>query len=157
MKAAIKILDQRLSGMLPAYETEHAAGMDLRACIDGDLIIPPGGSALVPAGFSLAVPEGFVAVIAPRSGLGHKHGIVLGNLVGVIDADYRGQVMVSLWNRLSPTFCSDDDGNDLNCYRVKPFARIAQMLILPVALAEWDVIDELPESGRGAGGFGSTG
>ncbi len=161
MKVAIKILDSRLVDLagssLPAYETAHAAGMDIRACIDTDLIIPPGGCALVPAGFAMAVPEGFVAVLAPRSGLGHKHGIVLGNLVGVLDADYRGQVMVSVWNRREPRFSSDEDGNDLHSYRVQPLERIAQMLILPVARAEWDVVAELPESGRGAGGFGSTG
>lgn len=161
MKVAIKILDGRLADLagssLPAYETAYAAGMDIRACIGSDLIIQPGGCALIPVGFAMAVPEGFAAVLVPRSGLGHKHGIVLGNLVGVIDGDYRGQVMVSVWNRRAPSVSANEDGSNLHSYRIQPLERIAQMLILPVSRAEWDIVDELPETGRGAGGFGSTG
>jgi len=161
MKVAIRILDPRLNdlagGLLPAYETPNAAGMDLRACIEEDLIVPPSGSALIPCGFAMAVPEGFVAVLAPRSGLGHKHGIVLGNLIGVIDADYRGQVMVSIWNRREPIFSSDEEVHDLHAYRIQPMERIAQMMIVPVARVEWEIVVDLPVTVRGDGGFGSTG
>ncbi len=149
MKVAIRVLDPRLNdlagGLLPAYETFNAAGMDLRACIDESMTIHQGQSLLIPCGFAMALPEGFVAVLAPRSGLGHKHGIVLGNLIGVVDADYRGPVMVSAWNR-----------GDLP-YTIKPMERIAQMMIVPVARVEWEIVVDLPVTVRGDGGFGSTG
>lgn len=158
MKAAIKIMDSRLTGrMLPTYETENAAAMDLRACIHCPVIVDPGDTVLISAGFSMSVPEGFVAILAPRSGLGHKHGIILGNTVGVIDGDYRGQVMVSVWNRRYQSGIHDAFGIDTNAYRINPMDRIAQMLIAPVARMEWEIVDELPPTARGAGGFGSTG
>ena len=144
MKASIQILDARVQP--PAYETPGSAGMDLRAAIDEPVSLPPGGSKLLPAGFSMALPAGHVALLMPRSGLGHKDGIVLGNLVGVIDSDYRGPVMVSVWNRRAD-----------QVYTVHPLDRIAQMLIIPVAQVNWKEVDALPATLRGAGGFGSTG
>lgn len=149
MNIPIRILNPGLAGNLPAYETEHAAGMDLRAAIEAPLSIIPGEAVLIPCGFSMAVPPGYAAILVPRSGLGHKKGLVLGNLVGVIDADYRGEVMVSAWNR--------ERGNGTHIVTIHPWDRIAQMLIIPVERAEWDTVDSLPETTRGAGGFGSTG
>ena len=149
MKAVqIKILDPRLGTEfpLPDYATAGSAGMDLRACVDEVLTIAPGETRLIPTGFAMHMEESeMAAVILPRSGLGHKHGIVLGNLVGLIDSDYQGQVFVSCWNR------SKDD------FQVEPGARIAQLVFLPVVQAQWQVVDEFETSDRGGGGFGHTG
>ena len=142
----IRLLDQRLREQLPAYATPGAAGMDLRACLDAPLTLQPGQAELIATGLSIHVADpGYAAVILPRSGLGHKHGIVLGNLVGLIDSDYQGPLMVSCWNRGS------------QAYAVQPFERIAQLVIVPVAQAQWTVVDALTPSSRGEGGFGSTG
>jgi dUTP pyrophosphatase len=144
----IKILDPRLGTEfpLPDYATAGSAGMDLRACVDEVLTIAPGETRLIPTGFAMHMEESeMAAVILPRSGLGHKHGIVLGNLVGLIDSDYQGQVFVSCWNR------SKDD------FQVEPGARIAQLVFLPVVQAQWQVVDEFETSDRGGGGFGHTG
>ena len=148
MKAPIqlKILDKRIANQLPQYATDGSAGLDMRACIDEAITLKAGESALIPTGLAihLADPK-MAAVLLPRSGLGHKNGIVLGNLVGLIDSDYQGEVKVSLWNRSNTDFV------------VEPFARIAQMVIIPVIQAAFEVVDEFDESERGAGGFGSTG
>ncbi|MBQ9682727.1 MAG: dUTP diphosphatase [Neisseriaceae bacterium] len=148
MKAPIqlKILDKRIAEQLPQYATDGSAGLDMRACIDAPMTLKSGESALIPTGLAihLADPK-MAAVLLPRSGLGHKNGIVLGNLVGLIDSDYQGEVKVSLWNRSNTDFV------------VEPFARIAQMVIIPVIQAAFEVVDEFDESQRGAGGFGSTG
>jgi dUTP pyrophosphatase len=145
-KLAVKILDERMRSQLPAYATGGSAGLDLRACIDAPLTLQPGDSSLVPTGLAIHVGDpGFAAVIIPRSGLGHKHGIVLGNLVGLIDSDYQGQLMVSCWNRGKQAFV------------VNPMERIAQLVIVPVVQVELDVVESFEESARGAGGFGSTG
>ena len=148
MKAPIqlKILDKRIAEQLPQYATDGSAGLDMRACIDAPITLKAGESALIPTGLAihLADPK-MAAVLLPRSGLGHKNGIVLGNLVGLIDSDYQGEVKVSLWNRSNTDFV------------VEPFARIAQMVIIPVIQAAFEVVDEFDESQRGAGGFGSTG
>ncbi|MBP5790085.1 MAG: dUTP diphosphatase [Neisseriaceae bacterium] len=148
MKAPIqlKILDKRIANQLPQYATDGSAGLDMRACIDAPMTLKSGESALIPTGLAihLADPK-MAAVLLPRSGLGHKNGIVLGNLVGLIDSDYQGEVKVSLWNRSNTDFV------------VEPFARIAQMVIIPVIQAAFEVVDEFDESQRGAGGFGSTG
>ena len=142
----IRLLDQRLREQLPAYATPGAAGMDLRACLDAPLTLQPGQAELIATGLSIHVADpGYAAVILPRSGLGHKHGIVLGNLVGLIDSDYQGPLMVSCWNRGS------------QAYSVQPFERIAQLVIVPVAQAQWTVVDAFTPSSRGEGGFGSTG
>ncbi len=144
----IKVLDQRLGAEfpLPDYATPGAAGMDLRACLDETLTIAPGETRLIPTGFAMHVQDsGMAAVILPRSGLGHKHGIVLGNLVGLIDSDYQGQVFVSCWNRSESAF------------QVEPGARIAQLVFLPVVQACWEPVEEFDSSDRGAGGFGHTG
>ena len=142
----VKILDSRLRDQPPHYATEGAAGLDLRACIDGPLDLLPGGSALVPSGLAIHLADpGFAAMVLPRSGLGHKHGIVLGNLVGLIDSDYQGQIMVSLWNRSTVPFT------------LRPMERIAQLVIVPVLQVALNVVDSFEESERGAGGFGSTG
>ena len=142
----VKILDPRLRDQPPHYATEGAAGLDLRACIDGPLDLLPGGSALVPSGLAIHLADpGFAAMVLPRSGLGHKHGIVLGNLVGLIDSDYQGQIMVSLWNRSTVPFT------------LRPMERIAQLVIVPVLQVALNVVDSFEESERGAGGFGSTG
>jgi dUTP pyrophosphatase len=142
----IRILDERLRATPPAYATAGAAGIDLRACIAEALTLAPGGSALVPAGFALHLGDpGLAAVILPRSGLGHRHGIVLGNLVGLIDSDYQGPIMVSLWNRSS------------NSYRIEPMERIAQLAIIAVHQVQLRQVDDFEASERGAGGFGSTG
>ena len=144
----IKILDQRLGTEfpLPDYATEGSAGLDLRACLDGPLVLEPGQTHLVPTGLAIHLDDpGLAAVLLPRSGLGHKHGIVLGNLVGLIDSDYQGQVMVSVWNRGAHPFT------------VEPGERIAQMVIVPVVQVALEVVESFDESARGAGGFGSSG
>lgn len=142
----LKILDERLRGMLPRYATPGAAGLDLRACIDTPLTLRPGGSELVPSGIAIHLGDpGFAAIVLPRSGLGAKHGIVLGNLVGLIDSDYQGQVMVSLWNRGQMPFT------------VQPLDRVAQLVVVPVTQVEFQVVEEFASSDRGAAGFGSTG
>ncbi len=142
----VKILDQRLHEHPPAYATPGSAGIDLRACIDHNMIIAPGQSELVPSGLAihLADPH-YAAMILPRSGLGHKHGIVLGNLVGLIDSDYQGQIFVSLWNRSHTPFT------------LMPLERIAQLVIVPVVQMHLNIVDEFPPSERGESGFGSTG
>jgi dUTP pyrophosphatase len=142
----IKILDDKIRAHLPAYATGGSAGLDLRACIDDPLTLRPGESALVPTGIAIHLGDpGLAAVLIPRSGLGHKHGIVLGNLVGLIDSDYQGQVFVSCWNRGREPFV------------VNPMERIAQMVVVPVVQVELNVVESFEESSRGAGGFGSTG
>jgi dUTP pyrophosphatase len=144
----IKILDPRLGTEfpLPDYATGGSAGMDLRACIDEPLLIAPGETRLIPTGFAMHMQDsGLAAVILPRSGLGHKHGIVLGNLVGLIDSDYQGQVFVSCWNRSEADFT------------VEPGARIAQLVFLPIVRARWERVAEFEASDRGGGGFGHTG
>jgi len=142
----LKVLDERIRPHLPAYATPGSAGMDLRACIDATLTLVPGGVQLVPTGIAIHVADpGLAALIVPRSGLGHKHGIVLGNLVGLIDSDYQGQLMVSCWNRgRSP-------------YSLQPLERLAQLVIVPVARASFEVVEDFPPSSRSVGGFGSTG
>ena len=143
---AIKILDEKIRAYLPAYATSGSAGLDIRACIDEPITLRPGDSALIPSGLAIHIGDpAFAAVLIPRSGLGHKHGIVLGNLVGLIDSDYQGQVFVSCWNRGKEPFV------------VNPMERVAQMVIIPVAQVELNVVESFDESGRGAGGFGSTG
>jgi dUTP pyrophosphatase len=142
----VKILDERMRAQMPAYATAGSAGLDLRACLDEPLTLRPGDSALVPTGLAIHVGDpGYAAVIIPRSGLGHKHGIVLGNLVGLIDSDYQGQLLVSCWNRGRDTFI------------VNPMERIAQLVVIPVAQVRLNIVESFDESARGAGGFGSTG
>lgn len=142
----LKILDARMRDQLPAYATTGSAGLDLRACIDSAIEIAPGQTVLVPTGLAIHIADpGYAAMILPRSGLGHKHGIVLGNLVGLIDSDYQGQLMVSTWNR----------GN--TAFTLQPMERLAQLVIVPVMQVQFDVVDEFHASDRGAGGFGSTG
>ncbi len=142
----LKILDPRLQSHLPAYATTGSAGLDLRAAIDSDMVIAPGETQLVPTGIAIHLEDpGFAAMILPRSGLGHKHGIVLGNLVGLIDSDYQGQIFVSIWNR----------GHE--AFRLAPLERIAQMVVVPVVQVDFKLVDEFPVSERGSGGFGSTG
>jgi dUTP pyrophosphatase len=146
MKLAVRILDARIAERMPAYATPGSAGLDLRAAIDAALELAPTATTLVPTGLAIHIEDpGYAALILPRSGLGHKHGIVLGNLVGLIDSDYQGQLMVSLWNR----------GRDV--FVLEPFERIAQLVIVPVVQAEFDIVHDFAESGRGAGGFGSSG
>lgn len=147
MKLPIQILDQRLLDGSSMYATAGAAGADLRACIEAPIYLQPGETTLVPLGFAMALPPGTAAMLLPRSGLGAKHGIVLGNLVGLIDEDYRGQVMASVWNR-------NTGGMP---FTIQPMDRIAQMVVVPVLQATFELVDELPETERGAGGFGSTG
>lgn len=147
-KIQLRILDPRLGRdfPLPDYATGGSAGVDLRACVDGNITILPGQTLLVPTGMAIHIADpGLAAVILPRSGLGHKHGIVLGNLVGLIDSDYQGQLMVSCWNRSSEPFV------------LEPGARLAQMVIVPVVQVGFEVVDEFRASDRGAGGFGHTG
>jgi dUTP pyrophosphatase len=147
-KVELKILDKRIGTKfpLPSYATDGAAGMDMRACIDEHIRIEPGESHLIPTGLAIHIREkGLAAVLLPRSGLGHKHGIVLGNLVGLIDSDYQGQVFVSLWNRGSTTFT------------LEPGDRIAQMVFVPIVPVEFEVVEEFEASTRGGGGFGHTG
>jgi dUTP pyrophosphatase len=145
-KLEVKILDERIRSMLPQYATAGAAGLDLRACIEGDLVLNPGDSQLVPSGIAIHVGDpGYAAVILPRSGLGAKNGIVLGNLVGLIDSDYQGPLMISMWNRGKAAFT------------IRPLDRIAQLVIVPVMQVEFEVVEEFAASARGSGGFGSTG
>lgn len=147
MQIDVKILDPRMAGQLPAYATPGSAGLDLRACLDAPLHLAPNAWQLVPTGLAIHLADpGYAALILPRSGLGHKHGIVLGNLVGLIDSDYQGQLMVSAWNR-----------SDL-AFTIEPMERLAQMVIVPVVQARFNVVDDFAaESARGAGGYGSTG
>lgn len=142
----IKLLDSRLRDCLPDYATAGSAGLDLRACIDERIEIEPGETSLIPSGIAIHLADpGFAAMILPRSGLGHKHGIVLGNLVGLIDSDYQGQILVSCWNRGKSSF-------ELN-----PLERIAQMVIVPVVQANFNIVEDFSPSLRGEQGFGSTG
>jgi dUTP pyrophosphatase len=145
-KVDVKILDARLHENPPAYGTPGSAGIDLRACIDHKMIIEPGQCELIPSGIAMHIGDPhFAAMILPRSGLGHKHGIVLGNLVGLIDSDYQGQIFVSLWNRGHTPFT------------LMPLERMAQLVIVPVMQMEFNIVEEFPLSQRGTGGFGSTG
>jgi len=147
-KIQLKILDHRLGKEfpLPHYATEGSAGMDMRACLEAPLEMAPGDTHLIPTGMAIHMADaGLAAVLLPRSGLGHKHGIVLGNLVGLIDSDYQGQVFVSCWNRGKETFI------------VEPGERIAQMVIVPVVHADFEIVEDFIDSERGAGGFGHTG
>ncbi|QKE37981.2 MAG: dUTP diphosphatase [Ferrovum myxofaciens] len=142
----VKILDPRLRDNLPTYGTAGAAGLDLRACLEEPMTLYPGQAELIPAGLAIHIGDpNFAAMILPRSGLGHKHGIVLGNLVGLIDSDYQGQVLVSLWNR----------GHEV--FEIKPMERIAQLVVVPVVQARLEVVEYFSLSDRGEGGFGSTG
>jgi dUTP pyrophosphatase len=143
---ALKVLDARMADALPAYATPGSAGLDLRACLDAPLVVQPGQTTLVPTGIAIHIGDpGLAAMILPRSGLGHKHGIVLGNLVGLIDSDYQGPLMVSCWNRSQIPFT------------VQPMERLAQLVIVPVVQAVFQHVDEFDASDRGEGGFGSTG
>lgn len=142
----VKVLDPRLRDSLPRYSTAGAAGLDLRACIGRALVLEPGAAELVPSGIAIHLGDpGLAAIVLPRSGLGHKHGIVLGNLVGLIDSDYQGQVMVSVWNRGNAAFT------------IQPMERIAQLVVVPVVQMKLNVVEEFAASERGSGGFGSTG
>jgi dUTP pyrophosphatase len=142
----VKLLDPRMAEVLPAYATPGSAGLDLRACLDAPLELLPGAAALIATGLAVHIADpSLAAMLLPRSGLGHKHGIVLGNLVGLIDSDYQGPLMVSCWNRSNTT------------YTVQPMERIAQMVIVPVVQAAFRVVESFESSARGAGGFGSTG
>ena len=146
MKIAVKIIDPRMADPLPAYATPGSAGLDLRACLQEPLTLQANAWQLVPTGIAIYLADpGFAALILPRSGLGHKHGIVLGNLVGLIDSDYQGQLMVSAWNRSDTPFT------------IEPMERIAQLVIVPVLQAQFNVVSEFPASERGEGGYGSTG
>jgi len=143
---AVKVLDERVAAHLPAYATPGSAGLDLRACLDAPLELAPGQAALIPTGLAIHIGDpGLAAMLLPRSGLGHKHGIVLGNLVGLIDSDYQGPLVVSCWNRGSAP------------YTVQPMERIAQMVIVPVVQATFERVDGFDTSARGEAGFGSTG
>jgi len=142
----VKILDDRLREQLPQYATPGSAGLDLRACLTAPLTLAPGQTELIPAGIAIHLGDaGLAAVVLPRSGLGHKHGIVLGNLVGLIDSDYQGQIFVSTWNRGTSAFT------------IHPMERLAQLVVVPVVRVAFDVVPEFAASSRGAGGFGSTG
>jgi len=147
MDLDVKILDARMRDQLPQYATPGSAGLDLRACLDAPLILQPNAWQLVPTGIAIHLKDpGYAAMLLPRSGLGHKHGIVLGNLVGLIDSDYQGQLMVSCWNRSDVAFT------------IEPMERIAQMVIVPVVQARFNVVEEFADvTARGAGGYGSTG
>ena len=146
LKVDLKILDERLHNMMPAYATPGSAGLDLRACIEHVMTLNPGETELIPTGIAIHLADpGYAAMILPRSGLGHKHGIVLGNLVGLIDSDYQGQLLVSCWNRGRERFL------------LNPLERIAQLVIVPVVQASFNVVDDFTTSERGEGGFGSTG
>lgn len=145
-KIDVRILDARLRECLPAYATDGSAGLDLRACLPEPMELMPGQTELVPSGIAIHLGDpGLAAVVLPRSGLGHKHGIVLGNLVGLIDSDYQGQIFVSVWNRGSITF------------KLNPLERIAQLVVVPVVQVGFNIVEEFPASTRGGGGFGSTG
>ena len=142
----VKLLDERLKTHPPAYATAGAAGLDLRACLPGPITLHPGETTLVPSGLAIHLADpGLAAMVLPRSGLGHKHGIVLGNLVGLIDSDYQGQLMVSAWNRSSVAFT------------LEPMERLAQLVIVPVVQAQFNVVTEFAATHRGEGGYGSTG
>ncbi|NMF87848.1 MULTISPECIES: dUTP diphosphatase [Aromatoleum] len=142
----VKILDDRLRDHKPSYATPGSAGLDLRACLNAPVTLHPGDSTLIPSGLAIHLADpGLAAMVLPRSGLGHKHGIVLGNLVGLIDSDYQGQIFVSVWNRGRASFT------------LQPMERIAQLVVVPVLQVGFNVVDEFPESDRGEGGFGSTG
>ncbi|MBP5985343.1 MAG: dUTP diphosphatase [Brachymonas sp.] len=147
MQVDLKILDERIREHMPVYATAGSAGLDLRACLDAPLTLQPNAWQLVPTGMAVHLNDpGYAALLLPRSGLGHKHGIVLGNLVGLIDSDYQGQLMVSVWNRSNEPFT------------VEPLERVAQMVIVPVVQAQFNVVDDFAQaSARGAGGYGSTG
>jgi dUTP pyrophosphatase len=146
MKIDIKILNSSIQNQLPAYATPGSAGLDLRAAIDAPITLEPGQTTLIPTGMAIHLDDtGYAALILPRSGLGHKHGIVLGNLVGLIDSDYQGELMVSTWNRGQTAFT------------IEPFERIAQLVIVPVVQAEFNIVNDFSQSDRGIGGFGSTG
>ena len=147
MQIDVKVLDARLRDQMPSYATPGSAGLDLRACLDAPLTLQPNAWQLVPTGLAIHLADpGYAALILPRSGLGHKHGIVLGNLVGLIDSDYQGQLMVSAWNRSDVAFT------------IQPMERIAQLVVVPVVQARFKVVDEFGEAtARGAGGYGSTG
>lgn len=146
LKIDLRVLDSRLHHMMPGYATPGSAGLDLRACIEHVQTLPPGGTELIPTGMAIHIADpGYAAIILPRSGLGHKHGIVLGNLVGLIDSDYQGQLFVSCWNRSHSPFI------------LNPMERIAQLVIVPIMHAEFNIVEAFDESMRGAGGFGSTG
>jgi dUTP pyrophosphatase len=142
----LQVLDPRMAEQIPAYATPGSAGLDLRACLDAAITLAPGQTTLIPTGLAIHIGDpGLAAIILPRSGLGHKHGVVLGNLVGLIDSDYQGQLMVSCWNRGQAEFT------------IQPFERIAQLVIVPVVQATFRRVDSFEASDRGAGGFGSTG
>ncbi|MCX7220560.1 MAG: dUTP diphosphatase [Burkholderiales bacterium] len=142
----LKIIDSRMTDLLPAYGTPGSAGLDLRACIDAAITIQPGETVLIPTGLAIHIDNpGYAAMILPRSGMGHKHGIVLGNLVGLIDSDYQGQLMVSTWNRGQSEFV------------LQPMERLAQLVIVPVLQVGFNIVEEFGDSQRGEGGFGSTG
>ena len=142
----VRILDERMRDQLPAYATSGSAGLDLRACIELETTLAPGSSHLIPTGLAIHLGDpGYAAMLLPRSGLGHKHGIVLGNLVGLIDSDYQGPLMVSLWNRGSEPFV------------LRPMERIAQLVVVPVVQMQLEVVEQFEDSARGTGGFGSTG
>ena len=142
----LKVLDARMAEQLPAYATSGSAGLDLRACLDAAVTLEPGQTTLIPTGLAIHIADpGLAALILPRSGLGHKHGIVLGNLVGLIDSDYQGQLMVSCWNRGQTTFV------------IQPMERIAQLVLVPVVQATFRLVADFDASQRGEGGFGSTG
>jgi dUTP pyrophosphatase len=146
MKIDIKILNERMRDQFPHYATPGSAGLDLRACIEAPLMLEPGETKLVPTGLAIHVADpGYAALILPRSGLGHKHGIVLGNLVGLIDSDYQGELMISTWNRGNTTFT------------LNPLERLAQLVIVPVVQAQFNIVEDFEASERGEGGFGSTG
>jgi dUTP pyrophosphatase len=146
MDLDVKIIDPRMADQLPAYATPGSAGLDLRACLDAPLTLAPNAWQLVPTGIAIWLRDpGYAALILPRSGLGHKHGIVLGNLVGLIDSDYQGQLMVSAWNRSDTSFT------------IEPMERIAQLVIVPVMQARFNIVQEFPPTQRGEGGYGSTG
>ncbi len=143
---ALKIIDPRMKDHLPTYATHGSAGLDLRACIAKPLVLVPGETQLVPAGLAIHIADpGYAALILPRSGLGHKHGIVLGNLVGLIDSDYQGELMISVWNR------------GVQPFTLNPMERLAQLVIVPVLQVGFHIVDTFEESTRGTGGFGSTG
>ena len=145
-KLDVRILDERLREQLPVYATSGSAGLDLRACIAEPLDLRPGSTELIPSGIAIHLEDpALAAVVLPRSGLGHKHGIVLGNLVGLIDSDYQGQIFVSIWNRGSQVF------------RLNPLERIAQLVVVPVVQVDLNIVEEFAQSSRGARGFGSTG
>ena len=145
-KLQVKIIDERMRSQLPQYATSGSAGLDLRACVDQAIDIAPGQTVLVPTGIAIYINDPqYCAMILPRSGLGHKHGIVLGNLVGLIDSDYQGQLMISTWNRGASNF------------KLEPMERLAQLVLVPVLQIEWSIVDEFESSSRGEGGFGSTG